>query len=113
MMGADVLLTAAKTRWRSSSEARQHLHYKLVTTDHLDDALSGLRFLETAPGIDPKRIAIVGHSFGGVITLLSGDRDAAVRAEVTFGAGASCARQTERSYPNSDLRACPATRKLL
>ena len=52
-------------------EARQQLHYKLVTTDHLDDALSGLQFLKTAPGIDPKRIAIVGHSFGGVITLLS------------------------------------------
>ena len=76
-------------------EARQHLHYTLVTTDHLDDALSGLRFLETAPGIDPKRIAIVGHSFGGVITLLSGDRDAAIRAEVTFGAGANSWRASD------------------
>jgi dienelactone hydrolase len=70
-------------------EARQHLHYLLVTHDHLDDALAGLLFLKTAPGIDPKRIAIVGHSFGGVITLLSGDRDPAIRAEVTFGAGAN------------------------
>jgi dienelactone hydrolase len=70
-------------------EARQHLHYLLVTHDHLDDALAGLLFLRSAPGIDPKRIAIVGHSFGGVITLLSGDRDPAIRAEVTFGAGAN------------------------
>jgi carboxymethylenebutenolidase len=70
-------------------EARQRLHYKLVTGDHLDDALAGLSFLKTAPGIDPKRIAIVGHSFGGVITLLSGERDSAIRAEVTFGAGAN------------------------
>jgi dipeptidyl aminopeptidase/acylaminoacyl peptidase len=76
-------------------EARQQLHYKLVTTDHLDDALSGLRFLETAPGIDPKRIAIVGHSFGGVITLLSGERDASIRAEVTFGAGANSWRVSD------------------
>jgi dienelactone hydrolase len=60
-----------------------------VTHDHLDDALAGLLFLRSAPGIDPKRIAIVGHSFGGVITLLSGDRDPAIRAEVTFGAGAN------------------------
>ena len=68
-------------------EARQRLHYKLVTSEHLDDALAGLAFLKTAPGIDPERIAIVGHSFGGVLTLLSGEHDASIRAEVTFGAG--------------------------
>lgn len=61
-------------------EARQHLNYILITTDQLDDALAG---------IDPKRIAIVGHSFGGVLTLLSGERNAVVRAEVTFGAAAN------------------------
>ena len=76
-------------------EARQHLHYTLVATDHLDDALAGLRFLQTAPGIDSKRIAIVGHSFGGVITLLSGDRDTSIRAEVTFGAGANSWRASD------------------
>jgi dienelactone hydrolase len=76
-------------------EARQHLHFKLVTIDHLDDALSALQFLKTAPGIDPKHIAIVGHSFGGVITLLSGERDAAIRAEVTFGAGANAWRVSD------------------
>lgn len=76
-------------------EARQHLQYKLVTTDHLEDALAGLQFLKTAPGIDRKRIAIVGHSFGGLITMLSGERDAAIRAEVTFGAGANSWRLSE------------------
>ena len=69
--------------------ARQHLHYVLVTGEQLDDSLAGLRFLKTAPGIDPRRIAVVGHSFGGVITLLSGERDQTTRAEVTFGAGAN------------------------
>ena len=76
-------------------EARQHLHYRLVTTDHLDDALAGLLVLKTEPGIDPKRIAIVGHSFGGVLTLLSGERDATIRAEVTFGAGANSWKASE------------------
>jgi len=70
-------------------EARQHLHYVLATGEQLDDSLAGLRFLKTAPGIDPRRIALVGHSFGGVITLLSGERDQAICAEVTFGAGAN------------------------
>jgi len=73
----------------SGKEARQHLQYILLTTVQLDDALAALSFLKTAPGIDRKRIAIVGHSFGGALTLLSGEDNAAVRAEVTFGAGAN------------------------
>jgi len=77
------------------NEARQHLHY-VATTDHLDDTLAGLRFLKTVPGIDPKRIAIVGHSFGGVLTtLLSGERDSTIRAEVTFGAAAISWRRSQ------------------
>jgi hypothetical protein len=31
----------------------------------------------------------VGHSFGGVIILLTAERDTSIRAEVTFGAGAN------------------------
>jgi carboxymethylenebutenolidase len=88
----DILQREEATKGR---EARQHLHYVLVTTDHLDDALAGLAFLKIAPGVDSSRIAIVGHSFGGVITLLSGERDAAIRAEVTFGAGANSWRASD------------------
>jgi len=79
-------------------EARQHLQYILVTTDQLYDALAALSFLKAAPRIDPQRIAIVGHSFGGVLTLLSGERDATIRAEVTFGAAANSWR------PSLELR---------
>jgi dipeptidyl aminopeptidase/acylaminoacyl peptidase len=51
--------------------------------------MAALAFLKTAPGIDPKRIALVGHSFGGQLTLLAADRDPGVRAAVTFGAAAN------------------------
>ena len=50
-------------------EARQHLQFLLTTTDHLDDVLAALSFLKTAPAIDAKRIAIVGHSFGGQVNI--------------------------------------------
>jgi carboxymethylenebutenolidase len=76
-------------------EARKQLHYQLITGGQLDDALAGLAFLKTAPGVDPKRIAIVGHSFGGILTLLSGDHDSTIRAEVTFGAGANSWRASQ------------------
>ena len=72
-----------------SSDARKQLHYQLITGSQLDDALAGLTFLKAAPEIDPKRIAIVGHSFGGMLTLLSGDHDNTIRAEVAFAAGAN------------------------
>lgn len=77
-------------------DARQHLQFILLTTDHLDDVAAALSFLKTIPGIDAKRIAIAGHSFGGVLTLLTAERDTSVCAEVTFAAVAnSWARSPE------------------
>jgi carboxymethylenebutenolidase len=70
-------------------EARQHLQFVLDTTDHLDDVIAGLSFLKTASAIDPKRIAIAGHSFGGQLALLAAERDNAIRAAVTFAAAAN------------------------
>jgi dipeptidyl aminopeptidase/acylaminoacyl peptidase len=58
----------------------------LATTDHLDDVMAGLSFLEATPAIDPKRIAIAGHSFGGQLTLLAAERDNTLRAAVAFAA---------------------------
>jgi dienelactone hydrolase len=69
-------------------EARQHLQFILVTTDQLDDVLAALSFLETTPAIDAKCIAIMGHSFGGQLTLLAAERDISVRAAVAFAAAA-------------------------
>jgi dienelactone hydrolase len=69
-------------------EARQHLQFVLATTDHLDDVIAGLKFLRATQGIDPNRIAIVGHSFGGQLTLLAAERDDAISAVVTVSAAA-------------------------
>jgi dipeptidyl aminopeptidase/acylaminoacyl peptidase len=69
-------------------EAHQHLQFMLATTDHLDDVMAGLTFLRTTPGIDSKRLAIMGHSFGGQLTLLAAERDNTIRAAVTVSAAA-------------------------
>jgi len=70
-------------------EASQHLQFVLMTTDHLDDVLAGLRFLKNLPSIDSHRIAMAGHSFGGQLSLLAAGTDNSVRAVVTFGAAAA------------------------
>jgi carboxymethylenebutenolidase len=69
-------------------EARQHLQFLLLTKDHLDDVTAALLFLKTLPGIDAKRMAIAGHSFGGQLTLLAGEGDNTARGVVTFAAAA-------------------------
>lgn len=70
-------------------EARKRLQLVLLTSDHLDDVIAGLAFLKGQPGIDAHRIALVGHSFGGQLTLLAIERDGSLRAAVTFGAAAA------------------------
>lgn len=82
----DVLRREEESR---GGDARQHLQFVLLTTEQLDDVLAALAFLKTVPGIDPGRIAIAGHSFGGNLTLLAVERDKTVRAAVTFAAAAS------------------------
>jgi carboxymethylenebutenolidase len=77
------------------ADARKQSLYQLITGSQLDDALAGLTFLKASPDVDPKRVAIVGHSFGGMLTLLSGDHDSTIRAEVAFAAGANSWRVSQ------------------
>ena len=69
-------------------EARKRLQFTLLNADHLDDATAGLAFLKRLPVVDARRVAVAGHSFGGVLAFLSAERDKDVRAVVTFGAAA-------------------------
>lgn len=71
------------------AQARQLLQLRLLTTDQLDDVLAGIAFLKKRPGIDPARIVLVGHSFGGQLALLANQRDQALRAVVAFAAAAN------------------------
>jgi len=70
-------------------QAHEHLQFVMMTTDHFDDVMAALSFLKTVPEIDSGRIAVVGHSLGGQLTLLAAERDDSVRAAVTFGAAAN------------------------
>jgi carboxymethylenebutenolidase len=76
-------------------EARKRLQFVLETTDHLDDVMAGLSFLKTQPGVDARRTAVVGHSFGGQLSLLAAERDSSLRAAVTFGAAAGSWESSE------------------
>lgn len=70
--------------------ARNKLQLRLLEDREMSDALSGLAFIRALPGVDVRKVAVVGHSFGGALTLLLAAREPNLRAVVVFsGAGYS------------------------
>jgi dienelactone hydrolase len=63
---------------------RNRVQLQLLKGEELDEAIAGLAFVRALPYVDRARTAVVGHSFGGSLTLLLAARDSTVRAAVTF-----------------------------
>ena len=77
-------------------EARNTLQLQLLEGRELSDALAGLAFLRNLPDVDPHDVGVVGHSFGGSLTVLMAEREPDLRAVVVFsGAGYSWDRSPE------------------
>ena len=71
-------------------EQRNALQMTLLEGREMSDALAALARLRQFPDVDPHRVALVGHSFGGSLTVLMAERDRSLRAAVIFsGAGYS------------------------
>jgi uncharacterized protein len=77
-------------------------HAPSTTYDEADDVQTEVAWLRTQPGIDPRRIALVGYSEGGLIDLIVAAKDLSIAAIVSLDGsgvpGAQLAReQTEQS----------------
>lgn len=66
--------------------ARNVLQLRLLENRELSDAAAGLAFLRRLLEVDPHRVAIVGHSFGGSLTILLAAQESNLRAAVVFSA---------------------------
>jgi dienelactone hydrolase len=76
--------------------ARNALQLKLLTGREMDDARAALAFVRRLPDVDAHRVAIVGHSFGGSLSVLMTEREPTLRAAVLFStAGYSWDRSPE------------------
>jgi pimeloyl-ACP methyl ester carboxylesterase len=51
-------------------------------SDFSDDQRAAIKFLQSRKDVDPKRIAVVGHSEGGLVSLISADREKRIAAVV-------------------------------
>lgn len=69
-------------------EARNRLQMRLLEGDDLSDVLAGLAFLRARPEVDPRRVAVAGHSFGGSLALLVAERDSGLWAVIDFAGAA-------------------------
>jgi dienelactone hydrolase len=67
-------------------DARNALQLDLLEGREMGDAQSGLAFLRHLPYVDAQKLALVGHSFGGSLTLLMAEREPQLRAVVVFSA---------------------------
>ena len=77
-------------------DARDALQLQLLENREFSDARAGLAFLRELAGVDPRKLAIVAHSFGGSLSVLEAERETDLRALVIFsGAGYSWDRSPE------------------
>jgi len=66
--------------------ARNAVQLELMDGSEMAAARAGLAFLRARPEVDPRRLAVVGDSFGGSLTVLLAEKEPAVRAFVVFSA---------------------------
>jgi len=67
-------------------EGRNALQMKLLENGDMTDALAGLAFLRSLAEVDTRKVAVIGQSFGGSLTLLLAEREPKLRAVVIFSA---------------------------
>ncbi|HEY7114449.1 MAG TPA: dienelactone hydrolase family protein [Thermoanaerobaculia bacterium] len=81
---------------RGGEEARNAVQLRLLETADFADAKAGLAYLRGLPGVDRRRVAVVGHSYGGSLSLLLAEAEPELGAVVDFaGAANSWAKNPE------------------
>jgi dienelactone hydrolase len=72
-------------RTEGGTARRNEVQLTLLQTASLDQARAGLAFLQARPEVDRHRLVLVGHSFGGSLSLLLAAQDSTIDAVVVFG----------------------------
>jgi dienelactone hydrolase len=92
--GSETSVLVEQERAAKGDDAANRLQLSLLEGDQLEQQLNALKVLRSLKIVDPTRVALVGHSFGGMLAMLNAERDSSIRAVVNFGGGA-------RSWPRS------------
>jgi len=75
-------------------EGRNRVQLQLLEGEQMNEATAALRQLRARVDVDTRRIGLVGHSFGGSLSLLMAARDPGIHAAVIFGGAAGSWKQS-------------------
>ena len=106
--GAETSARVEAEREAKGDDSANLLQLKLLEGEQFDQSISALALLRSMKIVDSRRVAVVGHSFGGLLAMLLAEHDPSIRAVANFGGGA-------RSWPRSSYlrdRLIVATKKL-
>jgi dienelactone hydrolase len=75
-------------------EGRNRVQLQLLENEEMNEAIAALERLRLRDDVDARRLGVVGHSFGGSLSLLMAARDPEIRAAVIFGGAAGSWNQS-------------------
>jgi dienelactone hydrolase len=76
------------------AEGRNRVQLQLLEHEELNEATAALSRLRARADVDARRLGVVGHSFGGSLSLLMAARDPEIRAAVIFAGAAGSWNQS-------------------
>jgi dienelactone hydrolase len=79
----------ARALQAEGGEGRNRVQLQLLENEQMNEATAGLAGLRARADVDARRIGVVGHSFGGSLSVLMAARDPEIRAAVIFGGAAA------------------------
>jgi carboxymethylenebutenolidase len=69
-------------------EGRNRVQLQLLENEQMNEAVAALAQLRARADVDVRRIGVVGHSFGGSLSVLMAAQEQGIRAAVIFGGAA-------------------------
>lgn len=75
---------------------------RLICLEQVEDTKAAVSFLAGRPGIDPKRIAVIGSSFGAAVAIYTAGVDDRVAAVISSGGWGNGARKFRGQHPTPE-----------
>src|SRR5918992_4525248 len=77
-------------------------HGRIICLDQVADTRNALSYLATRPEVDPRRIALVGSSFGAAVAVFTGGADQRVAAVISCGGWGDGERKFRGQHPTPE-----------
>jgi fermentation-respiration switch protein FrsA (DUF1100 family) len=77
-------------------------HGHILCLDQVADTSNALTYMASRPDVEPKRVALVGSSFGAAVAVYTGGTDGRVAAVLSCGGWGDGARKFRRQHPTPE-----------